>query len=145
MSPVDVWTALAGGALIGASVVYLLWIEGRIAGISGIVAGALRRTRGDTLWRFAFVAGLAAGALLHRSLAFPVAMELLPDRFAPVPMIAAGLLVGIGTQLGSGCTSGHGVCGLARLSRRSLAATLVFVAVGMLTVLLVGLLRSAPT
>ncbi|MDX1431683.1 MAG: YeeE/YedE family protein, partial [Gammaproteobacteria bacterium] len=88
MSLVEIWPALAGGALIGAAAVWLLWIEGRIAGISGIVAGAMRRERGDTLWRWAFVAGLAGGALLHRSLAFPVARDLLPDSFAPALMIA---------------------------------------------------------
>jgi uncharacterized protein len=137
MSLNDVWPALAGGALIGASATWLLWLEGRIAGISGIVAGALRPATADAVWRWWFLAGLAGGAVLHRALALPVASALLPDQLAPALMIAGGLLVGAGTQLGSGCTSGHGVCGLARLSPRSLVATLVFVAVGMLTVFLV--------
>ena len=138
------WPALAGGALIGASAVLLLWLEGRIAGISGIVAGAMRRSIGDALWRWAFIAGLAVGAIAHRALAWPVSVDLLADELAPALMVAGGLLVGIGTQLGSGCTSGHGVCGLACLSPRSLAATLTFVAFGMLTVFVVRHVLGAP-
>lgn len=127
------WLApLLGGALIGAAAVTLMAGVGRIAGISGIVGGALERPRGDTAWRWLFIAGLVAGAGLHRLLAAdPVA----PRTEYPVwALLIAGLLVGVGTRLGSGCTSGHGVCGLARLSPRSLLATATFMGAGVVTV-----------
>ena len=132
---------LAGGALIGASAALLLLANGRIAGISGIVGEALAAPRGDTAWRLAFVAGLIAGPLLVQLvLQRPIAATI----DASVPMlIAAGFLVGMGTRLGGGCTSGHGVCGIGRFSRRSIVATLSFLAAGMATVFTVRHLMGA--
>ena len=132
-----------GGALIGLSASLLLWLNGRVAGISGIVGGALRPARGDTLWRVMFLLGLiAAGA---------EAARLRPEAFAPVPgrsllvVAVAGLLVGYGTRLGGGCTSGPGVCGVSRLSPRALVATVTFVATGAVTVFVTRhLLGGAP-
>jgi uncharacterized membrane protein YedE/YeeE len=126
--------SLAGGALIGFAAAMLLLLSGRVAGISGIVGGLLAPHRGDVAWRLAFVAGL---------LAAPAAMLMLGEGRAPRidagygTLVIAGLLVGAGTSYGSGCTSGHGVCGLSRLSPRSLAATVAFMAAGMLTVFVV--------
>ncbi|AMK25996.1 YeeE/YedE family protein [Sphingomonadales bacterium 56] len=126
------YSAILGGALIGLSAA-LLWIaNGRIAGISGIVGGILAPARGDAAWRATFLAGLIAAPLLYRA-----AGRALPDLTMPAPLmvvVAAGLLVGFGTRLGSGCTSGHGVCGIARLSPRSLAATSVFLITAAVTV-----------
>lgn len=127
---------LLGGALIGLSAVAVMLFLGRIAGISGILAGVIAPTAGDFDWRALFTAGLVAGGALVFALE-PAAFTVAIDRSTPA-IVAAGLLVGFGTRLGSGCTSGHGVCGLSRLSPRSLAATLAFMAVGMLTVSLVG-------
>lgn len=128
------WTALAGGILIGISAGLFILFNGRIAGISGILGGLLHPARNDILWRVAFLAGLVAAPLLF-------------GLFAPLPqvrvdagsatLIAAGLLVGIGTRYGAGCTSGHGVCGLSRLSPRSLVATAAFMAAGFATVFIV--------
>ena len=125
------WAALAGGGLIGLSAIALALFNGRIAGISGILAGVLKPLKGDTAWRVAFLLGMLAAPWAWRA-------------FAPLPasdvsashatLIAAGLLVGVGTRYGSGCTSGHGVCGLSRLSVRSLVATLSFMAFGFITV-----------
>ena len=124
--------ALLGALLIGAASAWLLLADGRIAGVSGIRGGVLRPTPGDWGWRLAFVLGLPAGFLLHGWLVgapAPVRIE------APaLQLVAAGLLVGFGTRLGSGCTSGHGVCGLARGSPRSIAATATFMALGFATV-----------
>ncbi len=125
-------SATVGGLLIGASAALLLWLNGRIAGISGIITGAVERGGEPRGWRWTFLAGLiggGVGALLvaDQPLAGITGMS------GPV-VIVAGLLVGFGTRLGSGCTSGHGVCGLARLSSRSLAATVVFMLMGALTV-----------
>jgi len=123
--------SLAGGALIGFAAAMLLLLSGRVAGISGIVGGLLRPQRGDVAWRLAFVGGL---------LAAPALMLLLGEGRPPRidagygTLVVAGLLVGAGTSYGSGCTSGHGVCGLSRLSPRSLVATLAFMAAGMATV-----------
>jgi uncharacterized membrane protein YedE/YeeE len=124
-------SALLGGALIGLSASLLLLANGRVAGISGILGGLVAHAGKDRLWRGAFLAGL-----LLAGLAFVL---LRPSAFgagsASVPVLAAaGLLVGVGTRLGSGCTSGHGVCGLSRLSPRSLAATVTFMVTGGLTV-----------
>ncbi len=121
------WTALIGGSLIGLAASGLLLLNGRIAGISGILGGVLKPVSGDWAWRALFLLGLLAAPWLYTAFFGVVEME------SPRPMwalIVAGLLVGYGTRLGSGCTSGHGVCGLSRLSIRSLAATLVFMAVG---------------
>ncbi len=124
--------AAVGGVLIGLAAALLVLLQGRIAGISGIVGGLLeRRAAGDTGWRIAFVAGLLLAPLLYRLLA-----ELPASRVEAGwgTLVVAGLLVGFGTRLGSGCTSGHGVCGLSRLSPRSLAATLAFMGAGFATV-----------
>jgi uncharacterized membrane protein YedE/YeeE len=124
-----------GGMLIGLAAVLLLLANGRIAGVSGIVGGLLSRKPGDIGWRVAFVLGLWLGALVYwaaRGALFE--LELLAT---PAVMIVAGFLVGYGTRLGSGCTSGHGVCGIARFSPRSMVATVVFMASGIATVYVV--------
>lgn len=125
------WTALAGGLLIGLSVALMIVLLGRVTGISGIVTG-LQQVNGRS-WRIAFIAGLLTAPLLWQ-LMIPLPQVQMPNNTAVV--IVAGLLVGFGTRLGSGCTSGHGVCGLSRLSLRSLAATLTFIASGAMTVFL---------
>ncbi len=123
---------LAGGALIGLGAAVMLYFNGRIAGISGILGGVLRKADSDTVWRLAFLLGMPAGVLLTTLVrGTPLVIEL---DASPLLLIIAGLLVGFGTRLGSGCTSGHGVCGLARLSPRSLAATGTFMVVAALTV-----------
>lgn len=129
------WQSLAGGLLIGAAAGMLVLCCGRIAGISGILGGLLNRRSSDKPWRLAFIAGLVLSPLVYQ-------------RFSALPsieidaswgrLVLAGLLVGLGTRLGSGCTSGHGVCGLSRLSPRSLVATLVFMLTAMLTVGVMG-------
>ncbi len=125
------WTSFAGGILIGAAAAMLVLLNGRIAGISGIVGGLLTPRRADIGWRLAFVVGLFAAPLLMLLFGQAVA----PRIDAGFGMlVAAGLLVGIGTSYGSGCTSGHGVCGLSRLSPRSLAATAAFMLAGIATV-----------
>ncbi|HDS1634030.1 TPA: YeeE/YedE family protein [Stenotrophomonas maltophilia] len=134
------WTAVAGGALIGAAAVLLLATLGRVAGISGIAAGSLRAAEGERGWRWAFLLGLLAAAglvLWWQSLPEASPRVLLRDALPAWQLIGAGLLVGFGTRLGSGCTSGHGVCGMARGSKRSLLAVLVFMACAMLTTFLV--------
>lgn len=127
--------ALAGGILIGISATLLLWLNGRIAGISGILNGATESVAGDRRWRWLFLLGLLAGAggYIHWARVGYYAA----DAHAPWLMIASGLLVGAGTRLGSGCTSGHGVCGLGRLSLRSLVATMTFMATAAATVYVV--------
>jgi uncharacterized membrane protein YedE/YeeE len=123
--------ALAGGALIGLAAALFVLLLGRVAGISGIIGALLKPRRGDIAWRVAFVAGLVASPLVYRSVtALPA-----PDIQASWGMIVlAGLLVGLGTRYGAGCTSGHGVCGLARLSPRSLVAVIAFMLAGFVTV-----------
>ena len=128
------YTSLAGGVLIGVAAAMFVLLNGRIAGISGILGGLLRPVKGDIAWRVAFVLGLTASPLLFA-------------RFASVPtpridaswaaLVLAGLLVGVGTRYGSGCTSGHGVCGLSRLSPRALAATATFMGAGFVTVFVI--------
>ena len=120
------WRALAGGGLIGLAAAWLILLNGRVAGISGMV-GQLLSPGGDKSWRLAFVAGLLLSPWLYRLFAAPPTLASGGQAWL---LIAAGLLVGFGSRLGSGCTSGHGVCGLARLSPRSLAATLTFMAAG---------------
>jgi uncharacterized protein len=121
-----------GGALIGVSACLLLLLNGRIAGVSGILGGLVSsRVYADWRWRLAFIVGLVAGAGVYGFFIGPLPLEIAAN--APT-LVLAGLLVGIGTRLGSGCTSGHGVCGLARRSPRSLAATMVFMACGAATV-----------
>ena len=124
-------SALIGGGLIGLAAVLLLKLNGRIAGISGIANGLLTLSPGDRLWRALFLIGLIGGGYLYQA----ITAEPLITRqgFSLVLLSVAGLLVGFGTRLGSGCTSGHGVCGIARLSPRSLVATIAFLGTGMLT------------
>ncbi|SHG75700.1 YeeE/YedE family protein [Massilia sp. CF038] len=125
------WTALAGGAMIGLAAVLLLIANGRIAGISGIAGGLLRPTRGDVGWRLAFLAGLVLSPFAY-GLAAP--LPTVQVDASGLLLIVAGLLVGAGTRYGSGCTSGHGVCGLSRRSPRSMAATAAFMGAGFVTV-----------
>jgi hypothetical protein len=125
------WASLAGGILIGLAAAMLVLLNGRVAGISGIVGGLLAPRRGETAWRLAFVAGLFAAPLLV--LLFGVSVTPRIDAGFGT-LIVAGLLVGAGTSYSSGCTSGHGVCGLSRLSPRSLAATAAFMLAGIATV-----------
>jgi len=124
-------SALAGGALIGLAATLLLWLNGRIAGISGIAWNAVTQGGAERGWRLAFLAGLIAGAGLW--FAFAPGVTPVREGFPLAGLLPAALLVGIGTRLGSGCTSGHGICGLARWSPRSLAAVAVFMAVAVLT------------
>jgi uncharacterized membrane protein YedE/YeeE len=127
-------SALAGGLLIGLAAVLFANVVGRIAGISGIVGGLLHPRAGELGWRIAFLAGLIGAPMAYRVAGGTWPFELDASGAA---LVAAGLLVGWGTRYGSGCTSGHGVCGLARRSPRSLAATLAFMATGFATVLVV--------
>jgi uncharacterized membrane protein YedE/YeeE len=123
---------LAGGALIGLAAVLLLLVNGRVAGVSGIIGSLLTGSvAGDRLWRIAFVLGLVAGAGLYALAMDGLVLEL---QAQGLTVMVAGFLVGVGTQLGSGCTSGHGVCGIARLSKRSIWASATFIGVGVLTV-----------
>ncbi|EGF32620.1 putative transmembrane protein [Oxalobacteraceae bacterium IMCC9480] len=128
------WTSLAGGVLIGIAAAMLLFFNGRIAGISGILGGLLRPVRGDIGWRAVFVLGLVAAPLVWRLFAPLPAVQV---EAGNVTLIVAGLLVGVGTRYGSGCTSGHGVCGLARLSPRSMVATAAFMLAGFACVFIV--------
>ena len=134
------WRSLVGGALIGLAAAILVVANGRIAGISGILGGLLRPARNDWGWRLAFVVGLLAAPTVY-ALVAPLAVPRIEAGTAV--LVIAGLLVGFGTRLGSGCTSGHGVCGLARMSPRSLAATLGFMAAGFATVFVVRHLLAA--
>ena len=124
-------SALAGGVLIGLAAGALVLLTGRIAGIAGVLGGLLRVARGDSAWRGAFLAGLVGSALLY-PLAAPRPEIRIDAGFGTV--LVAGLLVGIGTRYASGCTSGHGVCGIARASPRSLVATAAFMLAGFATV-----------
>jgi len=129
------FSALIGGAFIGLAAVILMALNGRIAGISGIAGGLLDNNSGDRSWRWLFLIGLLAGVILHE-LIRPESFAL-REGFPPLLLIAAGLIVGIGTRMGSGCTSGHGVCGISRFSARSLAATVTFMITAAITVALV--------
>ncbi len=126
-------SAVFGGMLIGLAAGLFWALNGRVAGISGIISGALTPRKGDAWWRWAFAGGLFAGGVILtfiRPLAFPADA----GRVTLMDAAVAGLLVGFGTVMGGGCTSGHGVCGVSRLSRRSLVATVVFILAGMLSV-----------
>jgi uncharacterized membrane protein YedE/YeeE len=125
------WTALAGGILIGLAAVLLLWLNGRVAGVSGIAAGLWWGEGGDRVWRILFLLGLIVGSGVW--VALGGAAPLGRTGFPPPVMVIGGLLVGYGTALSGGCTSGHGVCGMARLSPRSIAATAVFLVVAIVT------------
>jgi uncharacterized protein len=135
------YSALAGGLLIGLSASLLLWLNGRIAGISGIARGLMLRERGEILWRALFLAGLVGGAWgyywLAARLGYGTSAPYARSAFPHGLLIAGGLAVGFGTALARGCTSGHGVCGLARLSPRSIAATLTFLAAAIVTTYIV--------
>ena len=123
--------ALVGGILIGLSTTILLAFDGRIAGISGIVNGAIK-FKPEENWRWLFIAGMLGGSLIYE---YVFASEPTPvSSFAPVAMIVGGFLVGVGTRMGNGCTSGHGVCGLGRLSFRSLVAVITFMITAIITV-----------
>ena len=129
------WLSLAGGVLIGLAATLLLWLTGRVAGVSGIAQGVLWPRRGDWTWRAAFLLGLVAAAGLYMAFV-PGAPEPRAD-FPRVGLVVAGLLVGFGTRMGNGCTSGHGVCGLGRLSVRWFAAVATFMATAIATTFLV--------
>jgi len=134
------WASLAGGALIGVAAVMFVLLNGRIAGISGVLGGLLKPMRGDISWRLAFILGLVGAPLLY-ALATELPRPQIDAGYAA--LVAAGLLVGIGTRYGSGCTSGHGVCGISRLSPRSLVATATFMLAGFITVYVVRHLAGA--
>lgn len=131
------WASLAGGLMLGLAAAAFVLLQGRVMGISGIVGGLLRpwaHHKGDHAWRFSFILGLLAAPLLFMAVAGPI-----PARIDAgwATVVAAGLLVGVGTRYGAGCTSGHGVCGLSRRSPRSLVATGAFMAAGFATVYVV--------
>ena len=128
------WSSLAGGLLIGVATAMFLLLNGRIAGISGILGGLLRPMAGDIGWRVAFILGLLVAPLVYGLVAPLPSAQIDADTAS---LVMAGLLVGVGTRYGSGCTSGHGVCGLSRLSPRSLIATAAFMAAGFVTVFMV--------
>jgi uncharacterized membrane protein YedE/YeeE len=126
--------ALIGGAIIGISVSVMLLFNGRVTGISGIINGALTPQKGDTLWRVLFILGLVLGGFTLRGLNASVfEADMATSDWTTV---AAGLLVGFGTIMGSGCTSGHGVCGISRMSIRSIVSTVTFIAAGVAAVAL---------
>jgi len=125
------WSALIGGLVIGVAASMLVLMNGRIAGIAGIIGGLLRPVTGDVGWRVAFVIGLIAAPIVYSFVASLPPINV--DASYPVVVIA-GILVGVGTRYGSGCTSGHGVCGISRLSVRSIVATIIFMTAGFATV-----------
>ena len=125
------WSALIGGMLIGLAAAMFALLNGRVAGISGVLGGLFNPMRGDIGWRVAFIGGLVVAPLVYGLFATLPAVQI---DASYVALIVAGLLVGVGTRYGSGCTSGHGVCGLSRLSPRSLVATLAFMGAGFVTV-----------
>lgn len=127
------WQSLVGGVLIGIAAAMFVLLNGRIAGISGIVGGLLKPAGGDIGWRIAFVVGMLVAPLAYTAFDHLPALQIDADMAG---LIVAGLLVGIGTRYGSGCTSGHGVCGISRGSPRSLVATAVFMGAGFITVCL---------
>ena len=135
--------ASIGGALIGLSAVLLLWLNGRVAGISGILYGVFSRDSAERNWRILFIVGLIAGGFLYQNIADrPLSSG---TGLPPGLLIVAGLLVGAGTRLGSGCTSGHAVCGVSRLSLRSIFATLSFVGAGMVTTTIMRLFSAGTS
>ena len=133
--------ALIGGIFIGIAVSLMLLFNGRVTGISGIISGTLKPVKGDFLWRLFFLLGLAVGGL--------VLGKIYPEAFVQkssalrIDYIIAGLLVGFGTLLGNGCTSGHGVCGISRMSVRSILSTLTFISFGVISVLIFKLVRGS--
>jgi uncharacterized membrane protein YedE/YeeE len=129
------YSALFGGLLIGFSATIMLWFNGRITGISGMLIGLLNPIKGEWLWRGSFLVGMMGGAVFFIEI-FP-SSSALREHFPTYLLIIAGFLVGFGTRLGSGCTSGHGICGIARLSPRSIIATGTFMISGALTVFII--------
>ncbi len=127
-------SAAVGGALIGLSAVLLMLFTGRIAGISGILAGLISPRANDRIWRVAFIAGLITAPIASLLLGFGMPTPQMPKSY--ITIVLAGLLVGFGTRLGSGCTSGHGICGIARLSQRSIVATAAFMVAAIVVVAL---------
>lgn len=125
------WTSLIGGMLIGVAAALFISLNGRIAGISGVLGGLLKPAQGDILWRVAFLGGMVAAPLVY---GLAAQLPNVTVEAGTGTLIVAGLLVGLGTRYGSGCTSGHGVCGISRLSPRSLVATAAFMAAGFATV-----------
>ena len=134
MAPFNPSSALLGGALIGLASVLLMLLLGRIAGISGILAECFNFAGYDKGWRVAFLAGLITAPLIASAVGFPLLPPQMPTSW--IVVVVAGLLVGFGTRFGGGCTSGHGVCGVARLSPRSIAATIIFMFTAMIVVAL---------
>lgn len=131
-SPVS---SFLGGMLIGLSILFLFLFNGRIAGVSGIMSGVIFNNKSDRLWRMVFLLGLVVGPFLYQYFG---SQTFIPRENYPLALlILGGIFVGFGTRLGSGCTSGHGICGIARLSMRSIIATLVFMVSGMATVYLI--------
>ncbi|OOE40795.1 hypothetical protein BZG00_05180 [Salinivibrio kushneri] len=129
------WDALFGGMLVGAACLALLALNGRIAGISGIVSGALSSNVHEAQWRGLFLLGMVSAGILMPFIGFELPNDTnLAPTLTPMIAVLAGLLVGIGTQLGNGCTSGHGICGMGRLSKRSIVATLTFMSAAFVTV-----------
>jgi uncharacterized protein len=127
-------SAAIGGALIGLAATMLMLLAGRVAGVGGIAAGMLGLGTGDRAWRVAFVAGLILAPIAAMLAGYAVPMPQMPSSWMLI--IAAGALIGFGARLGSGCTSGHGVCGIARLSKRSIVATMIFMGTAVVTVAL---------
>lgn len=138
----DWMNALWGGIIIGISVSLMLLLNGRVTGISGIINGALSPVKGDTAWRVLFVLGLFLGGLVLKAFKPEVFTGSLPTGLGTT--VVAGLLVGFGTIMGSGCTSGHGVCGISRMSVRSIIATVSFIGAGVVAVLLFRSLGVLP-
>ena len=134
MAPFDPFTAVAGGLLIGLAATLLFWLNGRIAGISGIFGDLLDAGAAERGWRLLFLVGLVVAPFLLAAVGLVMPEPGMPDWFV---IVAGGLLVGVGTRLSGGCTSGHGICGIGRLSPRSMVATLVFVATAIVTVAIV--------
>ena len=132
MTPFDPISAAIGGALIGLAVMLLMLLNGRLAGISGVMGDLLEPGTTSKGWRVAFLVGLIAAPLLAKAAGYAYSAPSMPESW--VVVIAAGLLVGIGTRFSNGCTSGHGVCGIARLSPRSIVATIVFMVVAAIVV-----------
>ena len=132
MPAFDPVSALLGGGLIGLASVMLMLLNGRVAGISGIVGGALAMSAGDKVWRLAFIAGLIVAPIVIGLFGHPLPEPQMPASWLLI--VAAGVLVGFGARYGGGCTSGHGVCGIARLSARSITATAIFMASAIIVV-----------
>jgi uncharacterized protein len=135
MAAFDSVSALLGGGLVGLASVLLMLLNGRIAGISGILGGALAMSAGDKVWRLAFIAGLIVAPIVIGLFGHPLPEPQMPASWLLI--VAAGVLIGFGARYGGGCTSGHGVCGIARLSARSIAATAIFMASAIIVVAII--------